>query len=64
LLYAADNIGEPVMHHKPFAYATPRKPRAGLLRAAVIVLALSLGAPFAAKACGDTGSQHPIQFIR
>ena len=49
---------------KPFSYAMPRRPNAGLFRAAVIVLALCLGAPFAAKASTDAGSPQPISNIR
>jgi hypothetical protein len=38
------------MRQKPFSYAGPRRPNAGLFRAAIIVLALGIGAPFAVKA--------------
>ena len=38
------------MRQKPFSYAGPRRTNAGLFRAAVIELALSIGAPFAVKA--------------
>lgn len=48
------------MHHKPLSYCAPRKPHASLFRAAVIVLALGLGAPFAVKAAEVPAPGQPV----